>query len=189
MGVNLPASTAHAAVDYQQLRFDYRRHADQDAAAPVRHPVVVVGAGPVGLALAIDLAQQRVPVVLLDNDHRLADRLARHLLRQAHAGDLRPARLRRAAWWPRACRGSAGRVFFRQAQVYEFDLLPEPGHQRPAFVNLQQYYVEGYLAERAAQLPLIDLRWDNRVAGVEQHGDHALLRIETPEGSYRLAAD
>ena len=59
-------------MDYQQVVFPYRRCADQGAAKPVHHPVVVVGAGPVGLSLAIDLAQQRVPVVLLDNDDRLS---------------------------------------------------------------------------------------------------------------------
>ena len=58
--------------DYQKVRFDYAHHPDQDAAAPARHPVVVVGAGPVGLALAIDLAQQQIPVVLLDNDNALS---------------------------------------------------------------------------------------------------------------------
>ncbi|MDB5760537.1 MAG: putativev FAD-dependent monooxygenase, partial [Burkholderia sp.] len=36
-------------VDYQKLVFDYTRHPDQDAVTPVRRPVVVVGAGPVGL--------------------------------------------------------------------------------------------------------------------------------------------
>jgi 3-(3-hydroxy-phenyl)propionate hydroxylase len=36
-------------------RYDYRRSGDQDAGAIVRRPVVVVGAGPVGLATAIDL--------------------------------------------------------------------------------------------------------------------------------------
>jgi len=66
------ASTAGAPVDYQSLRFDYKRQADQDADSPAHHPVVVVGAGPVGLALAIDLAQQQVPVVLLDNDCTLS---------------------------------------------------------------------------------------------------------------------
>ena len=55
-------------VDFQSLRFAVAPHADQRAVAPVRRPVVVVGAGPVGLALAIDLAQRGVPVVLLDND-------------------------------------------------------------------------------------------------------------------------
>mgnify|MGYP000149031520 CR=1 FL=1 len=58
------------AEDFQRRVYPYRRSADQDAATPVRHPVVVVGAGPVGLALAIDLALQDVPVVLLDNDDR-----------------------------------------------------------------------------------------------------------------------
>ncbi len=38
-----------------------------------------------------------------------------------------------------------GKVFFRDAQVYQFNLLPEGGHKMPAFINLQQYYVEEFL--------------------------------------------
>jgi len=83
---------------------------------------------------------------------------------------------------------SRGRVFLGGEEVYNFDLLPESGHERPAFINLQQYYVEGYLAERAAQLPLIDIRWRNKVAGIEQRADYALLTIETPDGPYTLEA-
>ena len=59
--------------DYQSLVFDYKRCADQDASRPVRHPVVIVGAGPVGLSVAIDLAQQGEQVVLLDDDDRLSN--------------------------------------------------------------------------------------------------------------------
>jgi 3-(3-hydroxy-phenyl)propionate hydroxylase len=59
------------AIDFQALTFDYRRSSDQDAPSPL-HPVVVIGAGPVGLATAIDLAQQGTPVVLLDDDHTLS---------------------------------------------------------------------------------------------------------------------
>jgi len=84
---------------------------------------------------------------------------------------------------------NVGKVFFRNEQIYSFDLLPEAGHARPAFVNLQQYYVEGFLAERAAELPLIDVRWKNAVSGAEQHDDHVVLTIDTPGGPYRLAAD
>ena len=54
-------------------RYDYRRSSDQDAAAVVRRPVVVVGAGPVGLAAAIDLAQRDVPVVLIDDADRIGE--------------------------------------------------------------------------------------------------------------------
>ncbi len=57
-----------------------------------------------------------------------------------------------------------GRVFFGETLAYQFDLLPEAGHHRPAFINLQQYHVEAFLLERARALPGIDLRWRNRVA-------------------------
>lgn len=181
------ASHDAASLDYQSLRFDYKRHPDQDAATPAHHPVVVVGAGPVGLALAIDLAQRQVPVVLLDNDCTLstgsraicfAKRTLEVFDRLGCAGRM----VDKGVSW------NVGRVFFGDEQVYSFDLLPEAGHERPAFINLQQYYVEGYLAERAAELPLIELRWSNKVVGIEQGADQALLTIETPEGEYRLAA-
>src|SRR6516165_9810894 len=64
-------TTTTSDSDYQSLVFDYKRCADQDASRPVRHPVVIVGAGPVGLSVAIDLAQQGEQVVLLDYDYRL----------------------------------------------------------------------------------------------------------------------
>jgi len=177
-----------ADVDYQSLRFAFRRHADQDASAPVRHPVVVVGAGPVGLSLAIDLAQQGQRVVLLDNDNTLStgsraicfSKRTLEIFDRLGCGD---RMVDKGVSW------NVGKVFFKSEQVYEFNLLPETGHGHPAFVNLQQYYVEGYLAERAAQLENIDIRWNNKVAGVQQHGDHALLTIETPDGPCQLAAD
>ena len=40
--------------EIQATAFAYRRSPDQDAPEPVRHPVAVVGAGPVALSLAID---------------------------------------------------------------------------------------------------------------------------------------
>ncbi|VTU38764.1 3-(3-hydroxy-phenyl)propionate/3-hydroxycinnamic acid hydroxylase [Variovorax sp. PBL-H6] len=179
---------ATAPVDYQSLRFDYHRHPDQDAVPPARHPVVVVGAGPVGLALAIDLAQQQVPVVLLDNDCTLStgSRAICFAKRTLEVFDRLGCGERMVA---KGVSWNVGKVFFRDEQIYRFDLLPEPGHERPAFINLQQYYVEGYLAERAAELPLVDLRWNNKVVGIDNGAAGVLLEIETPEGSYRLAAD
>ncbi|CAN5903547.1 FAD-dependent oxidoreductase [soil metagenome] len=177
-----------ASVDYQRQVFDYVRHADHDVEPPARHPVVVVGAGPVGLALAIDLAQQRIPVVLLDNDDRLSTgsraicfaKRTLEIFDRLGCGD---RMVDTGVSW------KLGRVFFKDEQVYEFDLQPEPGHERPAFINLQQYYVEGFLAERAAALPLIDIRWRSKVKGIAQFEDHAVLTIETPDGDYRIAAD
>ncbi len=176
-----------ADVDYQSLRFHYAPHADQRAAAPVRRPVVIVGAGPVGLALAIDLAQRQVPVVVLDNDDRLSagSRAICFAKRTLEIFDRLGCGDRMAA---KGVSWNVGKVFLRDEQIYRFDLLPDAGHERPAFVNLQQYYVEGYLAERARALPLIDLRWKNEVTGVAPHADHATLTIATPDGEYRLEA-
>jgi 3-(3-hydroxy-phenyl)propionate hydroxylase len=177
-----------AEVDFQSLRFAYARHKDQDAEVAARHPVVVVGAGPVGLSLAVDLAQRGVRVVLLDNDCTLSTGsraicFAKRTLEIFDRLGCGQRMVDKGVSW------QVGKVFFRDAQIYQFDLLAEAGHARPAFINLQQYYVEGYLAQRAAELPLIDLRWKNKVVGIEQHADHALLAIETPDGPYRLRAE
>ena len=182
-----PTARRPSHTDYQQLRFAYARHADQGAAEPARHPVVVVGAGPVGLALAIDLAQRGVPVVLLDNDCTLStgSRAICFAKRTLEVFDRLGCGERMVA---KGVSWNVGKVFFRGEQIYRFDLLAEAGHARPAFINLQQYYVEGFLAERATELPLIDMRWMNKVVGVAQHADHALLTIETPDGPYRLRA-
>ena len=82
-----------------------------------------------------------------------------------------------------------GRVFFRDELAYRFDLLPENGHRRPAFVNLQQYYLEEFLVDRVAELPSAEVRWHNKVVGVTPDDDGAVLRVTTPEGEYWLSCD
>jgi 3-(3-hydroxy-phenyl)propionate hydroxylase len=182
------ASRHSDAVDYQRLVFDYRPSVDQAASAPVRRPVAIIGAGPVGLSLAIDLAQRGIPVVVLDNDNTLStgSRAICFAKRTLEIFDRLGCGHRMA---DKGVSWNVGKVFFRNEQVYSFDLLPESGHARPAFVNLQQYYVEGYLAERAAALPSIDVRWKNAVSGVAPYDDHVVLTIDTPDGPYQLAAE
>ena len=181
--------TLGADTDFQALQFDYQRAPDHDLAEPARHPVVVVGAGPVGLSLAIDLAQRGVPVLLLDNDDRLSTgsraicfaKRTLEIFDGLGCGD--PMVDKGVSW-------SLGRVFFRDQQVYQFDLLAEPGHERPAFINLQQYYVEGRLAMRAAELPNLQVRWRTQLTGlVQETNSGARLTLDTPDGSYELLAD
>ena len=52
----------------QSHSFEYRRCPDQDAEAPAHHAIVVVGAGPVGLSLALHAARAlpRASVTLFD---------------------------------------------------------------------------------------------------------------------------
>ncbi|RJG07543.1 FAD-dependent oxidoreductase [Noviherbaspirillum cavernae] len=179
------------STNFQTLEFAWAKPADHAANAgehPARHPVIVVGAGPVGLSAAIDLAQQGVPVVLLDDDNKLSQgsraicfaKRTLEIFDRLHCGD---AMVDKGVSW------NTGRVFFQEGEVYRFDLLPETGHHRPAFINLQQYYVEGYLCERAQALPNLDLRWQNKVVALTQNEDAVTLTVETPDGSYTLQAD
>ncbi len=172
--------------------YPYARHPDQDAATPPRHKVVILGAGPVGLAAAIDLAQRGVPVVVLDENDRVSSgsraicfaKRTLEILDRLGCGDVA---VDKGVTW------NKGRVFFDERDIFQFNLLPEEGHHRPAFINLQQYYLEQFLVERvqalAAEGKPIEIRGRNRVEAIGRHSDHVRLEIETPEGPYELQAE
>jgi 3-(3-hydroxy-phenyl)propionate hydroxylase len=169
-------------------RYEYRRSPDQDAGAPVRRPVVIVGAGPVGLAAAIDLALRDVPVVVLDDADRIGEgsrgicwsKRTLEILDRLGVGERLVAH---GVTW------KLGKVFYGDELLFSFDLLPEAGHKMPAFINLQQFYLEKALVDRALELKNLELRWSNRIVGVDRLNDGARLTIETPDGLYRLDAD
>ena len=48
--------------EYQKLRLDYVRSADQSAAHPVHHPIIAVGAGPVGVSWTVDRRGKKTPL-------------------------------------------------------------------------------------------------------------------------------
>ncbi|MET4260064.1 3-(3-hydroxy-phenyl)propionate hydroxylase [Bradyrhizobium sp. S3.12.5] len=178
---------AGANTHQAKTQFGYRRHSDQDRPGqnPAEHPVVVVGAGPVGLSLAIDLAQRGQRVVLLDDADRIGEGsraicFSKRSLEYWDRLGVADRMVDKGVVW------SVGRIFHGESQLYQFNLLPEDGHKRPAFINLQQYYAEAYLVDRIGDLPGIDLRWRNKVTAVEQRNDSVALTIETPEGAYRL---
>jgi 3-(3-hydroxy-phenyl)propionate hydroxylase len=172
-----------------KTQFGYHRHPDQDrsSAAVAEHPVVVVGAGPVGLSFAIGLAQRGHRVVLLDDADRIGEGSRAICFSK-----------RSLEFWDRLGVGdrmvdkgvvwSVGKIFHGASQLYQFNLLPEPGHKRPAFINLQQFYAEAYLVDRVEELPGISLRWRNKVSGLQQRNDRVVLTVDTPEGPYTLHA-
>ncbi|TMH06538.1 MAG: FAD-binding protein, partial [Betaproteobacteria bacterium] len=160
-----------------------------DASSPSRHwPVIVAGAGPIGLTAAIDLAQRGIDVLVLDDDNTVSvgsraicwAKRALEILDRLGCADRLVAK--GVSW-------NVGRVFFRDEQVFEFNLMPEPGHRRPAFINLQQYWVEQFLVERLGELPQAELRWQNRVVGVAEQADRVAISVAAPGGEYTLHAD
>jgi 3-(3-hydroxy-phenyl)propionate hydroxylase len=184
----LPEQTESIA--QSQIQFGYRRHADQDqnGAEIAEYPVVVVGAGPVGLSFAIDLAQRGQPVVLLDDADRIGEGsraicFSKRSLEYWDRLGIGQRMVDKGVVW------SVGKIFHGASQLYQFNLLPEEGHKRPAFINLQQFYAEAYLVDRVRELSAIDLRWRNKVTGLERRNDIVVLTIDTPDGPYRMRAN
>ncbi|WP_300071825.1 FAD-dependent oxidoreductase [uncultured Ruegeria sp.] len=172
--------------------YAYERSPDQDAATPVRHKVIVIGAGPVGLAAAIDLAQQDVEVLVLDDNDKVsfgsrAICFSQRTLDIADRLGCGQRLLDKGVRWDR------GKVFFDDRQVYDFNLQPDEGFANPAFINLQQYYVETFLMDRLRALQAegapVQIRGRNKVEAVGTHEDHVRLEVETPEGPYTVEAD
>ena len=166
----------------QLVRFPFRSL----GASRVRRRVVVVGAGPVGLTLAIDLRLKGLDVTLVDEDDTVstgsraicwAKRSLEIFDRLGVAGPI----VQRGVTW------NVGRIFLRDRQVYEFNLQAESGHAFPAFVNLQQYHVEEALVRRAEAVG-VELLWKHRVAGLDLR-EAPTLAIEAPEGTCTIEAE
>ena len=153
-----------------------------------RHPVVIVGAGPIGMTAALTLARFGVRSVLLDrkdtfNDGSRAICIARasmHILERI--GAVAPF-LRKALGW------RYGRSSFRGHEIYRLE-MPHSEHEKylPMY-NLQQQYIEQYLWDAIAASPLIDARWQSDVSAITQTRDGATVTVATPLGQYDLDAD
>ncbi len=171
--------------------YPYQRSPDQDVSPTARHKVIVIGAGPVGLAAAIDLAMQGIAVLVLDDNDRVS------FGSRAICFAKRPLEIldRLGCGAPMVAAGvlwDTGRVFFGENEAYSFNLLTESGHKNPAFINLQQYTFEQNLVARLRALQAkgapIELRGQNKVTALADNGDHVRLEVDTPEGSYLLEA-
>jgi 3-(3-hydroxy-phenyl)propionate hydroxylase len=170
---------------YKLPVYEYRKPPELSGDAPVLYPVIIVGAGLAGLAAALELAARGVRTLLLDDDNTVgASGLSsrgicyakRTLEILERFGVAERVRAKGVTW-------NEGEVFRGAELLYRFNLQPESDQKFPAFVNLQQFYVEQYLVEKA-QAMAIDLRWQNKVVDVTQAEDLVSVTVETPDGRY-----
>ncbi len=150
---------------------------------------VVVGAGPVGLIAAIELARAGLRPLVLDAKPGIVwssratciSRRSLEILDRIGAG---PAFAAKALPWSR------GRTFHRDRLVFRLDMPFGPGDRHAPFVNLQQCYTEQFLLDTLSALgEAAELRWNHRLTDLRQHGDGVDLSVSGPEGDYSLRAE
>jgi 3-(3-hydroxy-phenyl)propionate hydroxylase len=171
---------------YTYPKYHYQRPPELDAVG-ARRPVLIVGAGPVGLTAALDCHLHGIPAIVIDDDDTVSvgsrglcyAKRALEVLDRVGVGQ---AVVDKGVEW------NVGRTFFRDKEVYSFNLLPEPDHKRPGMINLQQYYLEEYLVNRCNEVG-IEIRWKNKVVSVTPADDRVSLQVETADGVYGIECD
>ncbi len=172
--------------------YPYRKVAEQSADVAARHSVTIIGGGPVGMALALDLGLKDIPVLVLDDHEGVgagsrAICFSKRTLEIADRMGCGEAMVEKGVVW------NVGKVFRDTRQIYGFDLLPEDGHRRPAFINLPQPYFEKAVVERLRQAQAdgapIEIRGRNAVTGIDPKDNHVMLDVDTPDGPYRVNSD
>lgn len=176
----------------ESLYFDYPQFAAPRApeldGMATRHPVLIVGAGPIGMTAALVLARYGVRSVLIDrkdtfNDGSRAICIARpsmHILERI--GAVAPF-VEKALGW------RYGRSYYRGEQIFRLEMPQPPGEKYLPMYNLQQQYIEKFLHDAVAANRLIDMRWQSELSAIEPRDDGVTARISSPAGDYRLDAD
>ena len=148
----------------ESLYFDYPRFAARRVpeldGATARHPVLIVGAGPIGMTAALVLARYGIRSVLIDrkdtfNDGSRAICIARpsmHILERI--GAVAPF-VEKALGW------RFGRSYYRGEQIFRLEMPQPPGEKYLPMYNLQQQYIEKFLHDAVAASDLIDMRWQS----------------------------
>jgi 2-polyprenyl-6-methoxyphenol hydroxylase-like FAD-dependent oxidoreductase len=150
-------------------------------------PVLVVGAGPVGLATALLLARWRVPAVVLEASPRPDSVGSRAICFQRDVleifdriGCAEPMVAEGVTW-------TTGRTYYRDHELFSVSFpAPEAG-ALPPWINISQASVESYLRRRVADEPLIDIRYGYTVTGLRQYADRVEADAIGPGGPVTLA--
>ncbi|MEE8495982.1 MAG: FAD-dependent oxidoreductase [Xanthomonadales bacterium] len=170
--------------------YPFARPPELDSKDRVHLPVIIAGAGPIGMAMGLELDRQGISNVILDDDNKVSvgskailwSKRALEVLDRLGCSE---RMLDKGVTWNR------GKIFFGDSKepVYGFNVLEEEDQQFPGFINLQQYYVEEYLKDEIDTRELTEIRWENEVTAVDQTADGATVTVSTPQGNYQLDCD
>lgn len=150
--------------------------------------IVIVGGGPIGLAAALDLGQRGHQIIVLNRMDFIANGskaicFSKRSLDIFDRLGVADRMIEKGVVW------ETGKVFWgdRPAPIYQFNLRPVSNQKHPAFINLQQYYVEEYLIDALADLPNVEIRWGHEAIALERNGDGVTLAVSALDERYDLS--
>lgn len=170
------------------LYFPYRVHAPAPAVPARDMPVLVVGAGPIGLVTALGIAQQGLRCLLIESELQVSEgsraivftRRSMEILQQVGAAE---AIVAHGLPW------RFGNSFYRGQRVFRMEAPQSADDRFAPMTNLQQQFVEQYLADEVARQPLIEMRWGHKVTRIVRNADEGVtLEVATPSGAYEQSA-
>ena len=168
-----------------KTQFGYRRHPDQDRGGTnvAEHAVVVVGAGPVGLSLAIDLAQRGQSVVLLDDADRIGEgsRAICFSKRSLEFWDrlgIGQRMVDKGVTW------NVGKIFYGEELLFHFDLLPSRATSGRPSSTCSNTPCRSLSVGARRRTPYHRSALAKQRVGVEPRNDRDCLAVETPDGPY-----
>ncbi len=181
-----PASEPRRSVYYDYRVFPFV-HPPELRGEAVRHRVAIVGAGPVGLVTALQLARLGVASVVLESERQVSEgsraivftRRSLEILQQVGVAS---RMLEAGLPW------RFGSSFYRGQCVFRMEAPHDADDRFGPMLNLQQQYLEAYLVEAVEAEPLVALRWASKVLGVVRNdaraapGGGVVLRVDTPQG-------
>ncbi|HRK39106.1 MAG TPA: FAD-dependent monooxygenase [Burkholderiaceae bacterium] len=182
-----PHAEPRRSIYYDYQVFDAWLPSAHPALEACTAPVVIAGAGPIGLVAALELARHGVQCVLLESERQVSEgsraivftRRSMEILQQVGVAD----RISQNGLpW------RFGNSFYKGQRVFRMEAPHDADDRFFPMINLQQQYLEEYLLDAVRAQPLIDLRWGNRVTELSQHAEGVTLTVDTPEGPYTLNA-
>jgi 3-(3-hydroxy-phenyl)propionate hydroxylase len=147
-------------------------------------PVGIVGAGPVGLALAARLASLGIPSMVLESDSHLRKQGSKACLIQGDVlevldkfGCAEQIRDEGVTW-------HVARTYVRDNEI-RTTVHPQRIGFGP-FVNISQYRVEQTVLTTVEADPLCQVKWSHQVTGILQDADGVRVLAQTPAGEVEL---
>ena len=156
-------------------------------------PVLIFGNGPVGQTAALLLARWQIPVILMDERPERDPVGSKAICQQRDVLDIWESVGAGALLAREGLTWTTARTFYKGDELFSVTFNDAGKSPFPPFVNISQSRTEEVLDERIAAQPLIDVRWDHRIVGIEQDRDEVRVKCATSlgpttvVGSYALA--